>query len=109
MPSQKRPKRRPKRSGIRSKGFRQSDFKPVSDIFKKGVKHGSTALEYVAKQAEPYLKQGADMDILIGYNGLLMDVRSFFLKYGIKSVIADDIFYTSISDLLKLYKVDINR
>ena len=93
----------------RKRGLRKSDFKPVSDILKKGVKHSSTALEYLAEQAAPYLKQGANMDILMAYNGLLIDIRSFFRKHDIKSVFKDDIFYASISDLVESYGADINR
>lgn len=108
MPSHRRPKK-----SRRSRGLRTRDLKPVGDILKKGVEkgveRGSKALEYLAEQAEPYLKQGANMDILMAYNGLLIDIRSFFQKHDIKSVLKDDIFYASISDLVESYGADINR
>lgn len=103
MPSHRR---RPKKS---RRGLRKSDLKPVGETFKTGVEKGNRALEYLAEQAGPYLKQGANMDILMGYNGLLIDIRSFFQKNNIKSVVKDDIFYESISDLVELYRADINR
>tara|TARA_Y100001958_G_scaffold158344_1_gene155921 strand:- start:3113 stop:3982 length:870 start_codon:yes stop_codon:yes gene_type:complete len=108
MPSHRRPKK-----SRRGRGLRTRDLKPVGDILKigvgKGVERGSKALEYLAEQAEPYLKQGANMDILMAYNGLLIDIRSFFRKHDIKSVLKDDIFYVSISDLVESYGADINR
>jgi hypothetical protein len=103
MPSHRR---RPKKS---RRGLRKSDLKPVGETFKTGIEKGNRALEYLADQAGPYLKQGANMDILMGYNGLLIDIRSFFQKNDIKSVIEDDIFYESISELVELYRADINR
>jgi hypothetical protein len=103
MPSHRR---RPKKS---RRGLRKSDLKPVGETFKTGIEKGNRALEYLAEQAGPYLKQGANMDILMGYNGLLIDIRSFFQKNDIKSVIEDDIFYESISELVELYRADINR
>jgi len=106
MPKQRRSKKS-------RRGLRTRDLKPVGDILKigvgKGVEQGSKALEYLAEQAEPYLKQGANMDILMAYNGLLIDIRSFFRKHDIKSVFKDDIFYASISDLVQSYGADINR
>jgi hypothetical protein len=104
MPSHRRPKK-----SRRGRGLRKSDLKPVGETFKTGIEKGNRALEYLAEQAGPYLKQGANMDILMGYNGLLIDIRSFFQKNNIKSVVKDDIFYESISDLVELYRADINR
>tara|TARA_B100001248_G_scaffold260353_1_gene248356 strand:+ start:2395 stop:3333 length:939 start_codon:yes stop_codon:yes gene_type:complete len=60
------------------------------------------ATDYIA----PLFEQGADIDTLYRYSGLLGDLKTFFEKYGINSVIQDKIFYASIKNLIELYGND---
>ena len=58
---------------------------------------------YCRSFASPYFEQGADTDTLYYCSGLLKDLRAFFEKYRINSVIQDKIFYGSIKKLIDLY------
>ena len=51
----------------------------------------------------PLFEQGANIDTLYYYSGLLGDLKTFFKKYKINVGLDDDTFYGSIGNLIELY------
>jgi len=55
---------------------------------------------------EEYLKQGASIDDMVNYSGLLNDIRFFLKKYRLNVIIKDEIFYKAIATLVDQYDND---
>ena len=90
---------------------RASALKAAYAAARPAVGEAAAAVAAAASQAAtdyiaPLFEQGADIDTLRRYDGLLTDLKTFFKKYKINVHLDDDTFYASIDKLIDLYGAD---